>query len=144
MARKEDEEDEKAGALDEEIKRLQLENLRVTNEHLKEQTQFYREQNEQLRGKREMKDRNHAKQEETLRINRANLHAIQANCTHQKGGKGDDLLKNAGSDPNHCTIKHTVEWGETMVKCIHAWNAWRNNETTDLKYHPAKKIPAVK
>ena len=32
---------------------------------------------------------------------------------------------------------------EFFVKCIHGWNAWRKNETTDLKYYAAKKIPAV-
>lgn len=33
---------------------------------------------------------------------------------------------------------------EVFVKAIHAWNAWRKNETTDLKYHAACKIPAMK
>lgn len=30
-----------------------------------------------------------------------------------------------------------------LVKCIHAWNAWRRDASTDLKYHPTAKIPAV-
>lgn len=30
-----------------------------------------------------------------------------------------------------------------LVKCIHAWNAWRRNQTTDLKYHPDAKVPAA-
>jgi hypothetical protein len=32
---------------------------------------------------------------------------------------------------------------EMYVKCLHAWNAWRRNTTTDLKYHSEGKIPAV-
>lgn len=32
---------------------------------------------------------------------------------------------------------------EMYVKCLHAWNAWRRNTDTDLKYHAAAKIPAV-
>ena len=33
---------------------------------------------------------------------------------------------------------------EFFVKCIHAWNAWRMEESTDLKYYPAAKVPAVR
>jgi hypothetical protein len=32
---------------------------------------------------------------------------------------------------------------EFFVKCIHAWNAWRRNATTDLKYFHNKDIPAI-
>lgn len=32
---------------------------------------------------------------------------------------------------------------EMFVKCIHAWNAWRKDTTTDLKYHAQAKIPAA-
>jgi hypothetical protein len=32
---------------------------------------------------------------------------------------------------------------EFYVKSIHAWNAWRRGETTDLKYHASAKIPAM-
>ena len=98
MARRDEEEqDQAATELDAEIKRLQLENLRVTNEHLKEQTLFYRDQNAELAAKRQTRESRHAKQEETLRINRETLARIQRGCTHQKGGKGDDLLKNRGA-----------------------------------------------
>lgn len=33
---------------------------------------------------------------------------------------------------------------EFYVKCIHAWNAWRRGETTDLKYFAAAKIPSFR
>lgn len=33
---------------------------------------------------------------------------------------------------------------EMYVKCLHAWNAWRSNSTTDLKFYPAAKTPAAK
>lgn len=32
---------------------------------------------------------------------------------------------------------------EMYVKCLHAWNAWRRDTTTDLKYHAQGKVPAV-
>lgn len=32
---------------------------------------------------------------------------------------------------------------EMYVKCLHAWNAWRRDTTTDLKYHAQAKIPAA-
>jgi hypothetical protein len=32
---------------------------------------------------------------------------------------------------------------EMYVKCLHAWNAWRRDTTTDLKYHAQGKIPAA-
>lgn len=32
---------------------------------------------------------------------------------------------------------------EMFVKSLHAWNAWRKGETTNLNYYPEAKIPAV-
>lgn len=32
---------------------------------------------------------------------------------------------------------------EMYVKCIHGWNAWRKNSTTDLKYHASAKTPSI-
>jgi hypothetical protein len=32
---------------------------------------------------------------------------------------------------------------EMYVKCLHAWNAWRRDTMTDLKYHAQAKIPAA-
>lgn len=32
---------------------------------------------------------------------------------------------------------------EMHVKCLHAWNAWRRDTTTDLKYHAQGKIPTA-
>ena len=33
---------------------------------------------------------------------------------------------------------------EFYVKCIHAWNAWRRNETTNLNYYADADVPAIK
>ena len=33
---------------------------------------------------------------------------------------------------------------EIYVKCLHAWNAWRRNESTDLNYYPDAPVPAVR
>lgn len=38
--------------------------------------------------------------------------------------------------------KSHVSPREMFVKCIHAWNAWRRNESTDLKYYASSKTPA--
>lgn len=32
---------------------------------------------------------------------------------------------------------------EMFVKSLHGWNAWRNNETTNLKYQPDKDFPKI-
>lgn len=32
---------------------------------------------------------------------------------------------------------------EMYVKCLHAWNAWRRNEDTDLKYYSTAKTPTA-
>lgn len=33
---------------------------------------------------------------------------------------------------------------EMYVKCIHAWNAWRKKEETNLRYHADKEIPSFR
>jgi hypothetical protein len=36
-----------------------------------------------------------------------------------------------------------VTFREMMVRCIHAWNAHRNGASTQLKYSPQAKVPAI-
>ncbi len=38
----------------------------------------------------------------------------------------------------------TASQREVYVKCIHAWNAWRKEESTDMKYYVDKEIPAIR
>lgn len=38
----------------------------------------------------------------------------------------------------------SAEPREMYVKCIHAWNAWRKDETTDLRYYADKDIPSFR
>lgn len=40
--------------------------------------------------------------------------------------------------------KDTTLPRDMFVKCIHAWNAWRTNSATDLKYYPKADIPDIK
>ena len=40
--------------------------------------------------------------------------------------------------------KEVVTFREMYVKCLHAWNAYRGSATTDLKYFPQAKVPAIK
>lgn len=51
------------------------------------------------------------------------------------------VAPNGGSD--HKRKQGVVGTREMFVKCIHAWNAWRRDTTTDLKYHAQGKIPAA-
>lgn len=38
----------------------------------------------------------------------------------------------------------TVTPREMYVKCLHAWNAWRKGETTNLNYYADKEVPTAK
>jgi hypothetical protein len=40
--------------------------------------------------------------------------------------------------------RYKIRDKEFYVKCIHAWNAWRAGETTELKYYADKPVPATK
>jgi hypothetical protein len=54
--------------------------------------------------------------------------------THSVTGKGT---------PSVVGGKVKVTAKEVMVKCLHAWNAWRRNESTNLNYRADKPVPAV-
>lgn len=41
------------------------------------------------------------------------------------------------------TDKKSVGFREMYVKCIHAWNAWRKGERTQLSYHAKAPLPQV-
>lgn len=45
--------------------------------------------------------------------------------------------------PDHRRRSKTVSTREMYVRCIHAWNAWRRDTITDLRYHAQAKIPAA-
>jgi hypothetical protein len=40
--------------------------------------------------------------------------------------------------------KKVVLFREMFVRCLHAWNAWRTNTRTSLKYHPNAPIPVIR
>lgn len=40
--------------------------------------------------------------------------------------------------------RYRVKDREFFVKCLHAWNAWREDAKTNLQYHAQAPIPAVK
>jgi hypothetical protein len=51
---------------------------------------------------------------------------------------------NSGKQPAASRKKSALSSPREMyVKCLHAWNAWRRDTTTDLKYHAQAKIPAA-
>lgn len=41
------------------------------------------------------------------------------------------------------TARTAINNREIYVKCLHAWNAWRKGETTNLNYHAEAKIPVI-
>lgn len=47
---------------------------------------------------------------------------------------------NNGSGANKV---RTADGKELYVKCLHAWNAWRRQENTDMRYYPDKKVPGI-
>jgi hypothetical protein len=50
---------------------------------------------------------------------------------------------NQGSGASAKSAKSLCPPREMYVKCLHAWNAWRRDTTTDLKYHAKAKVPAA-
>jgi|688.fasta_scaffold574339_1 hypothetical protein len=53
------------------------------------------------------------------------------------------VVGNSGSIKSRRKSGSIVAPREVYVKCLHAWNAWRRDTTTDLKYHAQAKIPAA-
>lgn len=49
----------------------------------------------------------------------------------------------AGSGARGTRGKKVVTHREMFVKCLHAWNAWRAGETTNLNYYAAAPVPGV-
>lgn len=130
------------------MKELQEENLRIQNEHLKEETEYFRERNEQSRARRAERQRMHATQEEALSANRRIDRGVQENCTHMKGGKGDDLVNNQGDGENggYSVIKHLHAWGEWQVLCRRCKAEWwpgdtEDNHPTGIGFKTAVKWP---
>lgn len=41
-------------------------------------------------------------------------------------------------------LRFKAQAKEFYVKCIHAWNAWRKDEATNLQYHTDKPIPSIR
>lgn len=130
------------------LKELQEENLRIQNEHLREQTEFYREQNEVARSKRAQRQMMHADGEKALSEGRVREAAVQNNCTHLKGGKGDDLANNQGDGQKggHSIVKHLHSWGEWQVLCTRCRADWwpgdtEENHPTGISFATAIKWP---
>lgn len=49
-----------------------------------------------------------------------------------------------GTGSNKGPTVRRADHREMYVKCLHAWNAWRRKETTNLNYYPTADVPAVK
>jgi hypothetical protein len=120
---------------DRELVELQKDNLRIQNEHLQAQAEFYQEQNEIARMRKRTMKMRHEDAEKSLEEGRLHQAQIQRNCTHRKGGKGDDLVNNVGSDPNFSIIKHQYPWGEWSVLCTRCFADWRPGDTPES--HPS-------
>lgn len=53
------------------------------------------------------------------------------------------VVISGGANANSRKKSEIVSPREMYVKCLHAWNAWRRDTATDLKYHAQAKIPAA-
>lgn len=53
------------------------------------------------------------------------------------------LVRTSLRGGNAKDARKVVPFREMYVKCLHAWNAWRRKETTNLNYFPAADIPEV-
>lgn len=51
------------------------------------------------------------------------------------------LISSVHGDPNRGARGRTLSNREFYVKCAHAWNAYREHRTTDMKYYAAADIP---
>ncbi len=49
-----------------------------------------------------------------------------------------------GNQVNSKAGRYRVADREIYVKCLHAWNAWRKTETTNLNYYPEAEIPSIR
>ena len=54
------------------------------------------------------------------------------------------LLTTAVNDGSGAKKFRPVSGREMYVRCIHGWNAWRKNESTNLNYYPDKDVPSFK
>lgn len=54
------------------------------------------------------------------------------------------LVLNSSMNRRESAARHRVKDREFFVKSIHAWNAWRAGETTNLNYHVGADVPAAK
>lgn len=55
------------------------------------------------------------------------------------------LLTNSvlGASGSHRPNRLVASQREFYAKCVHAWNAWRKNEPTNLNYFADRKLPAI-
>lgn len=49
-----------------------------------------------------------------------------------------------GNHTNAVAGRYRVSDREVFVKCLHAWNAWRKSESTNLQYYAEADVPALK
>lgn len=72
---------------------------------------------------------------------------IRDGCTDPPGSPRQKLYRwllthtiGSGAGKN---AKEAASERETLVRCLHAWNAWRRNESTNLAYVSKAKTPAA-
>lgn len=49
-----------------------------------------------------------------------------------------------GNHVDRVSRRYRVGDREVFVKCLHAWNAWRKNEPTNLQYYAEAGVPSIK
>ena len=94
-----------------------------------------RQQLEESTAKKETRRRAHIEQEKTLEAGRQVDRVTQRNCSHRKGGKGDDLKNNKGSDPNGSFADQQMPNNQMWRMCTRCWAIWKPGDKS--KTHPS-------
>lgn len=128
------------------LEELQAENLRIQNEHLKAQSEFYADQNEKNRMRKSQAQLNHAEQEKALAEGRSGDRAKQRHCTHRKGGKGNALMENKGNSGEYAIALQGMPDGSVHVWCTRCFAHWEPGATaakhpTGIAYEEALNWP---
>lgn len=112
--------------LDAELKRLELEKLRL---EVLEREANLRDLQERLNERevaREDKGQKARTNGQTLKQNDAAESAMQSRCNHHKGGDGQRAIREGrGNDPQYAVIKHTMLNGDIWVRCTRCAKTWK-------------------
>lgn len=126
-----------------ELARLQAEDLALTVELKREDVNARRQKKEMFAHQQRVHQRD--EQDKLIRIKR-----MQSICKHRKGGLGvDGFVTGNGNDNNYSISVHTYPWQETVVSCLRCDKEWHPptcrcnpcRPNTLEEYNEARRFP---